>query len=205
MADQDKPKQPIVVLVCCEGKETEPQYYELLIKLRRINTGQARVKIVGNKGQHKALLDKANVERQKLGESLDLALDEIEVWAVCDKDKMSCTLSELEEYADKAGVRLAFTDPRFEAYLLQHFTASSTTAAGKALDDLPTKELQKKLKGAKKISYDKTDLGNFKRIFDREPSLIEAAIKNCTKLEDRTTVPYTTAHALLARLLDLAP
>ena len=192
-------QQPAMLLVCCEGKETEPQYFTILAKFLRI---QRLVKIVGAKKQHKQLVDEAVIECEKLLREKELALGEVEVWVVCDKDSMPYPLEELEVYARKNNVNLAFSDPMFEIFLLQHFSFSSSPLKGKReLMKLLTKEINKRIPGN---TYNPLDLSLFGNIFDEEP-IFEQAVKYCQKLEDKKSSPYTTCHKLVERLIELAP
>lgn len=194
---------PSQILICCEGKETEPQYFKIIADLWRIRQ-QVRIKIVGNKGQYKKLIDESVILYRNLLRDKELDPIEVEVWAVCDKDNMRYSLLELEEYAQKNNVNLAFSDPMFEIFLLQHFTASTSSASTKReLETLLNKELQIKNPYFK---YNKSNLAIFENIFYTEPSLVKKkAILNCRKLEDKTNSPYTSCHKLLERLLELAP
>jgi hypothetical protein len=193
---------PVLLLVCCEGKQTEPQYFNIVVKQRKINVGRAKVKVVGGRGQHQVLIDETAAERERMCRSLELTQAEIEAWAVCDKDQMACSLQELEEYAAKNQINLAFSDPRFEIFLLQHFTRSSTNDRGKGLETLLGKHLESK---GHKPGYTKEDLKALYKIFDNEPLLLEAAIENSGYIQDKDNTPYTTAHLLLARLLAMGP
>src|SRR5665811_212521 len=127
---------PAIILVCCEGSETEPQYIRAVIKQRRINQGRAKVFVRGGRGQHLKLIDNAVTLRAEHSRKLKLRESDIEAWGVCDKDAMTCTLEELEQYAASKQVRLAFTDPSFEVFLLQHFGYSATQSSGRALQQL---------------------------------------------------------------------
>lgn len=190
------------VLICCEGEQTEPQYFNIVIRQRRIKE-RARVKVIGDKGQHKTLIDEAVLERNKVCQALSLDPEDVEAWAVCDKDQMPYSLAELEGHASKNNIKLAFSDPKFEIFLLQHLSRSATNLNGSQLDRLISKGLQRK---GEKSAYDKTDLGSFGRLFDTEPLLLETAITNShAVLSNKENTPYTTVHLLLARLLEMAP
>lgn len=191
-----------VLLICCEGKRTEPEYFQGVVRHQRITQGQAKVKVIGGKGQHKILIDEALSECSKLAKSLEVSSNEIEVWAVCDKDEMTCTLKELEDYAKSKNVNIAFSNPKFEIFLLQHFCQSSTNQTGKSLDNLISKELSKR--GISEV-YHKTDISWLFQALDNEPQLLRNAIKNSSKLIDKDNTPYTTVHVLLERLVSLAP
>lgn len=197
----DKPTQPLVVLIGTEGKETEPQFFNIVIRRRRINSGRASVHIVKDKGQHKQLINEIVDARATLASKLKIDPSDIECWAVCDKDKMPCTLQELEEYAAVRGVSLAFSDPQFETYLLQHLVHSATNLTGRQLIALLDSELKKRGVTA---GYKKTDLSWFDKLLDDDPLSLEFAIHNSSQMTDKESTPYLTVHNLMQRLIDIA-
>lgn len=193
---------PRVILVCCEGGRTEPQYIRSVVKQRRINQGRAKIYVHGDRGQHLKLVDNTASLRAERGRELSLSEDDIEAWAVCDKDVMSCTLDELERRAANKNVRLAFTDPCFEVFLLQHFGFHSTNATGRTLNQLLSKTLRDR--GLAR-AYDKSNLDWVYEMLDQEPLLLEQAITNANRLNDRSRTPYTTIQDLLVRLIEITP
>lgn len=193
--------QPVIVIICCEGKQSEPQYFRAVIKQRRVAQGRVKVHVLGSKGQHKKLVDNCRTIRANMSREKEVEENDIEVWAVCDKDKMDCTLAELQKYARDRNVSLAFSDPRFEAYLLQHFGYSATSSSGKSLET----ELNRKLKTKTGKTYQKNDLSWVIEILDNEPVLLDTAIANADKLSDQNTAPYITVQNLVRRLIELAP
>ncbi len=188
---------PRVILICCEGKETEPQYFEAVKAQYRISQGAAEVQIIGNLGQHEKLIDKSIAHRNEFAKKHDLAHDEIELWAVCDKDNMTNRYDDLLAYATKFGVNLAFCDPAFEVFLLQHFGFSATNENGRALDALLTKNIGKK--------YDKTDISWFADMIRQKPRSLFGVIAQCDNVADPENTPLITVHRLVRRLLDIAP
>lgn len=164
-----------VILICCEGKKTEKQYFDIVVshRLRSGSGPSVKIKTLGAQGQHKRLIDNCLRQREHFGKSMDIPTGEIEVWAVCDKDTMNCTLDELETYAEQRDVKVAFSDPRFEVFLLQHLKTSATKATGRQLDQLLSKAI-----GAK---YDKTDITWVKNIIDKNPHILETVIRRCNK------------------------
>jgi len=113
---------PRIILICCEGK-TEKSYFSILREVYR-GSRRLEVEILGEKGQHKALIDKTVESRKELLKKYSLELDEISSWAVCDDDGMQLSFHQLQKYAQKSAVGLAFSRPQFEAYLIQHFERS---------------------------------------------------------------------------------
>ena len=186
-----------VILICCEGKETEPQYFEAIKNQYRISQGVAEVKIVGDLGQHEKLIDQSIAHRNELARQRNLDLDDIEVWAVCDKDNMSNTYEDLLAYATKFDVNLAFCNPAFEIYLLQHFGYSASNATGRTLEALLAKKIGK--------AYDKTDISWFAEMIYQKPKSLEGVIAQCNNLSDPSATPLITVHLLVRRLLEVAP
>lgn len=193
-------EKPIVILIGTEGKETEPQYFNIVINQKRIRQ-KADVKIIGALGQHKQLIDEVVKHRAIKAKSLGLKDEDVEAWAVCDKDTMKCTLVELQEYADSKGVMLAFSSPCFEVFVLQHLTQSSSNGNARELESKITAELNKIRKG---LTYDKSDLSWFNEMVDSDPQVLERAIKNSSYIENSENTPYLTTHHLLGRLLEMA-
>lgn len=69
------------LLICCEGK-AEREYFLIFRRLYRISAAQ--VSVIGEKGQHKILIDRTIEERDRLCEDMCINQDEVECWAVCD-------------------------------------------------------------------------------------------------------------------------
>ncbi len=108
-----------LLLIMCEGK-TEKEYFEILRRAFRL-PAYIDSMIFGEKGQHKPLIDKTVQKRSEVAEEFGLDEIEIEAWAVCDDDRMACSYQELLHYAEDRSVKLAFSKPQFEYFLLQHF------------------------------------------------------------------------------------
>ena len=191
--------QPTTLLICCEGDVTEPTYFEVVKHHRRITKAQAIVKIVGGEGQHLTLIKNSVGQRDQLAKLFNLHVDDIETWAVCDKDTMQCTLQELEAAASKNNILLAFSNPNFEIFVLQHLKFSATNANGHELKNIISKELKRQ-----KIAevYDKTDLSWLYPFLDKDPTRLDFAIKNSNRISDPENTPHLTVHNLLARLLE---
>jgi hypothetical protein len=109
--------------VVTEGTETEPRYFEALkvcwrltgVKVKRASAS-APIHVVETSIR---LRDEA--VRASRGSALQSPYDE--VWAVIDQDQHS-TLNEAQLLARKEGVKVAFSKPCFELWLLLHFLPS---------------------------------------------------------------------------------
>ncbi len=179
------------ILILCEGI-TEKIYFDSVIRNKRI----AKVKVLGKQGQHKALIKKC-IERRKFTAG-ELGIDEkdIEVWAVCDQDGLKIGYQKLLNFARQNSVRLAFSNPQFETYLVQHFEYKRIITK--------REQLEKELSQYLGMIYDKTDLGWFDKMIDEEPAKIKQAIANSNKLDNHTKPPFLTVQKLTARLLRLS-
>lgn len=193
-------EKPVVILIGTEGKKTEPLYFNIVIDRKRIRQ-RANVQVIGSLGQHKQLIDEIVIKRAMKAKEVGIGEGDVECWAVCDKDRMNCTLRELEEYAASKGVILAFSNPCFELFILQHLTLSASNADFAQLKQKINTELRKIRRG---LIYDKTDLSWLDDLIDLDPNILIRAIQNCRNMEDADNTPYLTVHHLLKRLLEMA-
>lgn len=185
--------EPCMLLILCEGI-TEKLYFDSVVLHKRIH--MVPVKVFGKKGQHRALIDRCVDERKKQAKQFELDENEIETWAVCDCDKMKISYTELLRYSEERKINLAFSNPQFETYLIQHFEFKKTRNKKSAL----ILELEKYI-GEK---YDKSDLSWFDDMIDKNPAVLNTAIFNSKKLKSRTKIPFLTVQKLTERLLSLA-
>lgn len=202
MAARRRPSAPRVLLVYCEGK-SEEKYFNILLDFYR-PPAYVEVEVYGQKGQHFALIDNVVAKRDELcRENAELSADDIECWAVCDEDQMPCSYTELVRYADEHGVRLAFSAPQFEMYLLQHFEQSGDSSRESVFRKLSSYRKKYGYEG----DYDddtKADLGWIYEAIDRQPKIVKAAIVN-SKMRDRTTKrPFLTVQTLTERIVEMA-
>ncbi len=119
------------VLLVCEGKETEPNYFESLQKELRLTT--VEVEIVGQGAAPKTVVKKAVELVKKRRQAVSRGLDAFKydhVWCVFDVEQQGKNPS-LKPALDQAvanGVDVALSNPCFEYWFLIHFTK-----CGKAL------------------------------------------------------------------------
>jgi hypothetical protein len=185
--------KPGMLLILCEGV-TEKLYFDSLIRHKRIY--MVPVQVFGKKGQHKALIKKCVAERKKQAKKFKLIENDIEVWAVCDCDKMKIKYQYLSRYSKEKNVKLAFSNPQFETYLIQHFEAKRTKNRKSVLISELEKYLDKK--------YDKGNLSWFDEMIDKDPKKLKFAISNSKKLKNHTKPPFLTVQKLTVRLLEFA-
>lgn len=187
---------PRLILVCCEGL-TEELYFRSLVASRRINA--VIMHIASYKGsQHESLIGICEAERNRVCAEEDLTADELEVWAVFDKDDWKGGFTALEQYAADKGVLLAYSDPQFETYLLQHMEQSSCSDSGATLEAY----LSSVLVDAGYGEYDKSNLSWLIELMDAKPKIIETAILNADIRSRRTKTPFLTVQKLTKRLLE---
>lgn len=187
------------ILICCEGK-TEKLYFDALrFRVFRI-PGYIEISIEGEKGQHKALIDRTVERRIELATEQSLLEDEIECWAVCDDDGMNISYAELCKYAEENSVNLAFSRPQFEAYLLQHFEQSKETNQQALYDALKLYKNRYGYEG----EYDKSDLRWLEQVLIDKPKLVDVAIVNADQRTTQSASLFLTVQGLTRRLIELA-
>lgn len=197
MARADVPR---AILICCEGK-TEAEYFQILRRVFRI-PGFIKVRIVGQIGQHKALVDKTCEARLEYSQESELAESEIECWAICDDDGMGISYAELLSYAEERGVFLGFSRPQFEGYLLQHFEQSG---------EANVKEIFSRLTRYKEEAggvgrYDEASKSDLEWLADAifaKPKLVDIAVVNSDLRKRQSGSLFLTVQELVKRLGEL--
>lgn len=184
-----------LLLICCEGK-TEQQYFQMLQRMFRLPG--ARVFIIGERGQHKALINRTVQEREKLCAEHGFSMEEIECWAVCDDDGMTGKYAELLAYAEANNVQLAFSRPQFEAFILQHFEQSGEYRQAVLYERLST---HKERRGCG--PYSKGDLSWLMTAIDEKPKLVDIAITNADQRHRQSDKLFLTVQGLVKRMREL--
>lgn len=192
-------RAPRLVLICCEGG-TEKKYFDIVVKARHISRAIVPPAKAFNQ-QHRQLIDRCVKERNKISQSRDIPEDEIEVWAVFDKDHWRNGFTELDQYAAEKHVRLAYSDPQFETYLLQHFSADASRVSGEALET----RLSEIMENAGYGEYEKGNLKWLETLLDERPRTLENAITNSRVRRRRNQSPFLTVQLLTERLLEFEP
>lgn len=189
------------VLIVCEGEKTEPNYFNELIQVYKLNT--ANVEVDGSSGSSpKSVFERADqlwhAEKRK-GDPYD------RVYCVFDRDShygYKETMEKISEYKPKGVFHAAVSNPCFEYWLLLHFkfTTKPYTATGSSsIANAVIKELKKVMPGYKKGS---------KNIFSSLSSQIEFAKTNAAKSlqhakNNHTDNPTTYIQELVAYLQNL--
>ncbi len=192
---------PRLILICCEGL-TEELYFNMVVDIRRIPNTLVPPAKSFNGAKHKRLIDICEQVRADASTQYDLKEAEIEVWSVFDKDDWSNGFTELEHYANSKKVRLAYSDPQFETYLLQHLSQDRSRKFGTNLENHLSQKMNSAGHGA---TYNKSDLTWLRNLIDKTPSTIEMAITNSCVRNNRTKTPFLTTHRLIKRLLEFEP
>lgn len=101
-------------LIVCEGKNTEPQYFEKLSHAWRLLVD---VKILGAAGAPEQLVNEAIAAKERAKDN-----DYNEIWIVFDKDDFAPqVILNAKSNAINNGINVAFSNECFELWLLLHF------------------------------------------------------------------------------------
>lgn len=198
------PRRPgmIPVLIVCEGRETEPNYFYGLQEDEAVRQHFRVVVKKGKGGSCLAVVQLAVAEFDKAaarGEEFD------EVWCVCDVEQAGRRQQVIEArtLAGRHGIRLALSNPCFECWLLAHFVR---TAKAFADCEKVVEELNKHWRRAFERGYEKNDEQLYGRLADRTGSAIDSAQK--VRKKDWASSPNivecnsaTDVYLLVGRLL----
>ena len=160
---------PANYLIVCEGKQTEPNYFNGLKKKINEKYGSKVDVLIPNieiKGTGENTTALVNYSNKRYGQ----------VWVVFDKDDYS------DEQFDKAiktcDYNIAWSNPNFELWLLSHFKkVNRHISKDNVLQEL-SKEFQKKRLG----DYTKNDTNIFDKVTGE--GKLHTAIKNCEYMEE---------------------
>jgi hypothetical protein len=108
---QRTPKKIIVIV--CEGKETEPNYFDSMRETYRLST--LNIKIIPESGSPIKLVDEAINEKGNLDYPHD------EAWCVFDTEQNINNILNVIDKARRRGLGLAISNPSFEYWFLLHF------------------------------------------------------------------------------------
>lgn len=144
------------ILIVCEGKETEPNYFNSFPKMDNVSVVTA-----GGKGSPSQVVKKAMELRDKAKQSLYDA-----VWAVFDKDNFTDFKTAID-IAHGENIGCAWSNEAFELWFIYHFenptSAISRNDYGSKIEAHVQQGAKKqKLSQYQKFSYQKND-GNVRR------------------------------------------
>lgn len=172
------------ILIVCEGKKTEPNYFRAF----PVNPEIVEVQIEGEWRNTRSLVEEAI--RLKTQKSYN------QVWCVFDRDsfpadnfKMACNI------AENQNIRVAYSNEAFEIWYLLHFNYHTSA--------LSRKQYQDKLTESLGITYKKND----ETMYNQLQSSQKTTIKNAERLWDsyrehnpEKDNPSTTVHLLVNTL-----
>lgn len=162
------------VLIVCEGKETERNYFDGLKRTDEVTKNYA-VRVIPGKGGSRLQIVQHAVKQQK-------SLNKDECWCVLDTERLNNpeTKRDFQDALDLAAannIELAISNPSFEVWLVAHFQRTSRTfndgdAAVNYLDSL--------FKATLNRDYEKND----KDIFDCLRDRLSDAIANAANVRE---------------------
>lgn len=196
---------PDLIMIVCEGK-TEVLYFNILKRRFRIPTyvkilPEMKKEEYRSLGQHEKLIIKAVEKREEYNK--ELGGDAIiEVWAVCDRDEYDGSFTKLRDFSVERGVHLAFSDPQFENFLLQHFSQNKSKEKKRKVE----RELSEEILRVEPWFglYNKADLGWLDEMIDKKHAVVDFAIRNADVFSKHNRQPFFTIQKLVKRLIDLA-
>lgn len=149
------------ILIVCEGKKTEPQYFETF----KDNNGGTLVYDIDVKGLGENTLNVVDKAIELRNRARNTAAEYDRVWAVFDKDSFpDVKFNAAVEKASKNDIECAWSNEAFELWYLYHFTNRITPMDRdkykKAISDAVNQSSGYKQK--KKYVYAKNDVDNFK-------------------------------------------
>ena len=121
------------ILIVCEGKETEPNYFQSIIDFHRLNTVALQLEVHGA-GRSTLSLTEYAITLQKKGSERYA-----QIWCVFDKDdfKPDAFDNAIARTKNHAFLRTAWSNEAFELWYILHFQYLDSApgyAAGKARD-----------------------------------------------------------------------
>ena len=173
---KSKRQAPANYLIVCEGKKTEPNYFNGLKKKinekygNKVDVLIPNIEVKGT-GMNTTSLVKYT---QKTVNHANKVYGQ--VWVVFDKDDYND--EQFDSAIDNCNYNVAWSNPNFELWLLSHFKkVSRYISKDNVLQEL-SKEFQKKCLG----DYTKNDTNIFEKVTSEER--LHTAIKNCEYMEE---------------------
>lgn len=167
---------PANYLIVCEGKQTEPNYFNGLKKKINEKYGNKVDVLIPNievKGTGKNTTDLVNYTDKFVNYSNKRYG---QIWVVFDKDDYSN--DQFDKAIKTCDYNVAWSNPNFELWLLSHFKkVSRYISKDDVLQEL-SREFQKKGLG----DYTKNDINIFEKVTSEER--LYTAIKNCEYMEE---------------------
>ena len=173
---KSRKQAPANYLIVCEGKKTEPNYFNGLkkqINEKYGNKVDVLIPEIEIKGTGKNTTDLVKYTQKFVNYSSKVYG---QVWVVFDKDDYSD--EQFNSAIENCYYNVAWSNPNFELWLLAHFKRISRYISK---DDI-LKELNKEFQNNGLGSYKKNDANIFEKI--TKDGKLYTAIKNCEYMED---------------------
>ena len=158
------------VLIVCEGKETEPNYFHCL----KCEPGPSKTFAITIKpGRGRSPLSVVNEAVKLKKEKTGLGIPYDEVWAVFDTEGPESRDSLLKalKKAKKEAIETAISNPCFEVWLLSHFEKSASAFASPEQAEKRLNVIWKKAFGGQE--YDKSASDIFQKVSGNTETAIE--------------------------------
>jgi len=202
MARRDRERKPSrrnpfrnpkpVILIVCEGRNTEPDYFEGLVS--EFRNPRVDIELVGGKGTPKTLVAVAKEYREKALSKADKEGDENlaydDVWCVFDRDD-HLDIPDAFQMARDNGIQIAFSNPCFELWLLLHFRDQPGMKHRDAIITLVKEEIEEYDTDSKHVDINKF-INGYSNAIQRSKRL--SLFADDQRLWDRN--PYTDVHKL---------
>ncbi len=189
------------ILIVCEGKETEPNYFKSLrcyLKLQNV-----QVEIKDRAGAPKSIIDMAVrlQEKRKKESEKSISLSEYDtVWCVFDIENphLNPSLKKAISKADSNNYELAISNPAFEFWYILHFGKTTRPFNnGKEVKDLLKTYINNYSESLDVFSLlrkkTKYAINNSKEILDKHP-----------EKEERFPNPSTRIHLLVKEMIEMS-
>jgi hypothetical protein len=165
------------ILIVCEGKETEPNYFRGLRDQEAVRQRFTVTVQKGKGGSCMAVVEQAVAEKQKAAARME-SFDE--VWCVFDVEQVGQRdqVIDAQTFAASHEIRLALSNPAFECWPLAHFVRTKRYFAycHKVIE-----ELNKYWRREFKTDYDKND----EQLYARLATRTGIAIDNSRKVREQ--------------------
>jgi hypothetical protein len=160
------------ILIVCEGKQTEKNYFVGLRKKLRLPSLKIEIQGIGQSNDNLVEHAKTFINL----DNKDISYDS--VWCVFDRDGEGNRDNDINafEKAQKYGFQIAFSVEAFEVWLLLHFKYFINQYSVQDLNKKLNQEFKKEIKK----EYNKTD----PNLFDDLESRMDTALNNAKKLHN---------------------
>lgn len=205
--DKGKPVSKIeekkYFLITCEGKKTEPIYFEYLRDLLPVHLVET-IEVMG-RGANTLAVVRTAIQKRNARLKDPILPPYSEVWAVFDKDDFPAkNFDNAVTMANANEIEPGITNECFELWFILHFRFLDTAIKRQQYFDILSEELN--------FKYGKDEKNGKKAVeYLFEKGKIRRAIKWAEKLEKlhagktpSDSCPYTRVHILVEKLLDYA-